>query len=285
MKRWIIAIFALFFGFASANATTTLKNLEASFDGKIGIYAINTGNQEIIARRANEPFPMQSTMKFIGVAALLKATDSHTLQETIYYQPEDLIFWHPITGKYLKQGMTLEALAEAAMTYSDNTATNLIIKKLGGLQAVTQFARTIGNKSFQLSHYEAELNSDPTHTDDTATPKDMAESLQKILLGDVLSRASREKLKLWMQNNTTSYQRMRAGTPVGWIVLDKTGSGDYGISNDIGILWSPFCKPIILAIYTVQNKPNAKGRDDIVATVTTMVLEQFAKMDACFKAM
>jgi beta-lactamase class A len=88
-----------------------------------------------------------------------------------------------------------------------------------------------------------------------------------------------------MRNNTTSYKRMRAGAPMGWVVADKTGGGDYGINNDIGILWSPTCKPIVLAIYTIQNKQDAKSRDDIMASITDIILDEFSKNDPCFKAL
>ena len=88
-----------------------------------------------------------------------------------------------------------------------------------------------------------------------------------------------------MTNNTVGYQRIRAGVPIGWTVADKTGSGSYGVANDIGILWSPLCKPIVLAIYTVQNKQDAQRRDDIVASTTSIVLNEFAKSDPCCKAL
>lgn len=91
------------------------------------------------------------------------------------------------------------------------------------------------------------------------------------------------QLVTWMRNNTVGYKRIRAGVPIGWVVADKTGSGD-NVANDIGILWSPACRPIILAIYTLLNKPDAKSRDEIVAATTSTVLAEFAKNDPCFKA-
>lgn len=261
----------------------TLQKLEKNFDGKIGVYAVDTTNNQIIAYRADERFPVQSTFKLIAVSALLKNSDKNTLQQKIHYKKEDLIFWHPVTGNYLNSGMTLKALSEAAMTYSDNTAANLILKKIGGPKLVTDFARSIGNETFNIKHYEPNLNSDPTNEDDTSTPKDMAISLQKLTLGDVLTQSQRRQLISWMRNNVTDYKRIRAGVPIGWAVSDKTGSGDYGIANDIGILSSPVCKPIVLAIYTVRNKQDAKSREDVVATVTSIVMEQFAKNNPCFK--
>jgi len=261
-----------------------LTTLETSFGGKIGVYAINTGNNEEIEHRGSEPFPVQSTMKLIAVSALLKQSsqNKNLLNENVRYTKNDLIYWHPITGQHLASGMTFEELSNATMSYSDNPAANIIIKKDGGPKSVTQFAHSIGNKSFNVSHYEGSLNSNPNTDMDNATPKDMAISLQKITLGNILTQPLKTKLVSWMKNNTTGDKRIRAGVPIGFTVADKTGSGDYGIANDIGVIWPPQCKPIVLAIYTVQNKPDAKKRDDIVASTTSIIINELAKNDACF---
>jgi beta-lactamase class A len=262
------------------------KNLEKVFDGKIGVYALNTGNNQIIAYREDERFPIQSTFKLMAVAALLKNTSHYKkqLQQKLFYNNEDLVFWHPVTGNNINNGMTLEELSEAAMSYSDNTAANLIIKKLGGPESITHFAHSLGNQTFNLKHYEPNLNSDPNISDDSATPKDMARSLQKLTLGNILSKPQKTALLTWMRNNTTSYKKMRAAAPIAWVVMDKTGSGN-GIANDIGIMWSPSCKPLVLAIYTFQNKSEAKSTDEVVASTTNIILEEFAKHDACFKSL
>lgn len=262
-----------------------LVRLEKSLHGKIGVYAIDTNNNQVVAYRSDEFFPIQSTCKLIVVSALLKQSNENKklLQERVDYKKSDLISWHPVTGKYINSGMTFEALSEATMVYSDNTAANLIIKKLGGPKFVTAFAHSIGNDSFNITHYEGNLNSNPKNHQDTATPKDMAISIQKLMLGNLLTPSQRTQLVTWMRNNTTGYKRIRAGVPMGWVVADKTGSGDYGIANDIGILWSPTCQPIVLVIYTVQNKQHAKRREDIVASVTNVLLDELAKHDCCFE--
>jgi beta-lactamase class A len=264
-----------------------LEDLENTFDAKIGVYAINTSNGEIIAHHGDERFPLQSTIKFMGVAALLKQsdTDSNLLQEIVRYSQNDLITWSPITRKNIAGGMTLEALSEAAISYSDNAAINLIMRRLSGPPAVAQFAHSVGNQTYNVEHYDGQLNSDPTSGVDTSTPRDMAMSVQRLSLGDGLTPSQQAQLIGWMRNNTVGYKRIRAGVPLGWVVADKTGSGDYGIANDIGVLWSPYCKPIILAIYTVQNQRDAKRREDIVASTTSIVLDQFAKQDHCFEAL
>lgn len=299
MKCLSLIITLIFFSFMNISAfantqqvksmqpQATLEKLETSFNGKIGVYAIDTNNNQIIAYRADERFPIQSTLKLIAVSALLQQSnnDRNLLKEKIHYTENDLISWHPITGKYVKSGMSLEELSAAAISYSDNPAINLIIKKLGGPKVITNFACSMGNNTFNLVHYEGNLNSNPKYQDDTSTPKDMAISVEKLTLGNILAKPLRVQLVTWMRNSTTSYKRIRAGVPIAWVVADKTGTGNYGIANDIGILWSPACKPIVLAIYTVRNQQDAKSRDDIVATTTEIILNEFAKNDPCFKAL
>lgn len=275
---------------ATSTGTRQLENeqladLEKKFDGKIGVYAIDSNNGEIVAHHADQRFPLQSTIKLMGVAALLRqasSTSNNTLQELTHYSDSDLMSWSPITRKNLSTGMTLEALAEAAISFSDNAAMNLIMTRLGGPAAVIRFARSLGNQTYNVTHYEGQLNSDPTDEVDTSTPKDMALSVQKLTLGDGLTSPQQAQLIGWLRNNTVGYKRIRAGVPIGWVVADKTGSGDYGVANDIGILWSPYCRPIILAIYTAQNHRDATRREDIIASATSTVLDRFAQQDHCF---
>lgn len=264
-----------------------LAALEASLDdGKIGVFAVNTANKQQIQYRASEHFPIQSTFKVMAVSATLKQSmaDKQLLQQKITYTKKDLVFWSPITEKHLVDGMTLYDLCSAAMMYSDNTATNLIMKQLGGPQAVTAFARSIGDNTFQINSWEPNLNSAPNDLRDTSTPIAMEKSLQKLTHGGVLDSPQREQLISWMKANTTGNALIRAGVPKGWIVADKTGSGnDYGISNDIGIIWPSNCAPIIIAIYSVHTKKEVftPSHTDLIASVTRTVMSEFAQTDKC----
>jgi len=262
-----------------------LTMLENSFGGRVGIYAINLANNQRIEYRAEERFPLESTFKVIEVSAILSKSmqNSHLLQQKIIYTKKDLVFWSPESEKHITDGMTISELCAATMMYSDNTAANLLMKKLGGPQAVTAYARSMGDKTFRIDGWEPKLNSNPLDLHDTSTPTAMGKSLQQSIFGNILGLSQREQLINWMKGNTTGETRIRAGVPKGWIVADKTGSGSYGISNDIGIIWPPKCSPIIVAIYTVHNKKDATGRDDIIASVTRLLLNEFAKKDQCIK--
>jgi beta-lactamase class A len=254
-----------------------LAQLESKYHVRLGIAAVNIDTNEAINYRADERFPIQSTFKLIGVSAVLyrSIADPSLLNQKIFYNKSEVVTWSPITGKNINNGMTILELSAAAMMYSDNTAINLLVKKLGGFNKVIQFARFIKNDSFRLDHFEPNMNSDPSRLEDTSTPNDMQFSLQKIIFSKILSVKQRELLVDWMKQNTTGDTKIRAGVPKGWVVADKTGSGSYGISNDLGIIWPPNRPPIILVIYSVQNDKNATHHDEILAVVTRLVCEAY----------
>jgi beta-lactamase class A len=289
--RIIAAIFFISIcvpAFASAqeiNSTSIQKKLaelEVSSGVRLGIAAINTANGAQIQYRAEERFPFCSTFKVMVVAAILKQSmaDKNLLQQKIMYTQKDVDSsqYTPITKNHVTDGMTISDLCAAAITQSDNTAMNLLLKKLGGPKAVTAFARSIGDNTFRLDREEPILNSAiPGDLRDTSTPAAMASSLQKLALGNVLGLSQREQLQTWLQGNTTGNAKIRAGVPKGWIVGDKTGSGDYGTTNDIGIIWPPQSSPIVIVIYVTQNTKDAAPRSDVIASATRIAMSAFAQ--------
>lgn len=288
----IVLFLGIFTSAIASNAPDAVQKkiaaLEASLDGRIGISAVNTGDGMHIEYHADERFPFCSTFKVMGVAAVLKQSMSEQdlLKQNIRYTQADVDAsgYAPITTKHISNGMTVSELCGAALMHSDNAAINLVVKKLGGLDSVNQFARSIGDNTFRLDRWEPELNSAiPGDLRDTSTPTAMGESLRKIVLGDVLAPAQRDQMQAWLKQNTTGDKRIRAGMPKGWIVGDKTGTcGHYGTTNDIAVIWPPKCAPIVLAIYLTQNKADAATRDDVLAAATRIVVEAFQKTDQCF---
>lgn len=263
-----------------------LAGLEASSGGRIGVYVINTANNKHLSYRANEPFPMGCTSKIIGVATILKQSvkNSSLLSLKIRYSREDLVHWSPITEKHLNQEMTIAELGEASICYSDNTAMNLLVKQMGGLEQMNQFAHSIGNASFrQDNDWPAEaFSGGKGDLKDSSTPKDMAKSLQTLAFTNALPKPQQKLLLSWLKANTTGNFRIRAGLPKDWVVGDKTGTGaHYGTSNDLAIIWPPHCAPIIMAIYYTHNNKTAIKRDDIVASTTRLLINELSKHEAC----
>lgn len=94
----------------------------------------------------------------------------------------------------------------------------------------------------------------------------------------VLGPTQRAQLQTWMKENTTGNTQIRAGVPMGWIIGDKTGSGDYGTTNDIGVIWPPNQKPIIVVVYLTQSKKTATDGHEVIAEATRLILNQLSPM-------
>lgn len=265
-----------------------LAKLESLYGGRLGIFALNTANNKTIQYRANERFAFCSTGKIMVVGAVLKKSEKNPdlLQKNITYTQKDIdkSTYAPITKQYLKDGMSVYSLCEATLDYSDNTAMNLLTNMMGGVSAIATYAKTINDNKFRLDRFEPELNSAiPGDVRDTTTPMAMGKSLQQLVLGNILDIKQRKILTSWLKNNTTGNSRIRAGVPNGWIVGDKTGTGDYGTTNDIGIIWPPKCAPIVIAIYYTQNKKDAKPKESVIASATHLLINDFAMNDKCIK--
>ncbi|TDR77881.1 class A beta-lactamase [Paludibacterium purpuratum] len=254
-----------------------LSQLERSTNGRLGVALIDTADNSRVGYRADERFPLCSTSKVMAAAALLKLSESQRglMQRDIAIERSDLVNYNPVTEKYVGGRMTLAALSAAAVQYSDNVAMNKLIEQLGGPQAVTRYSRTLGDRAFRLDRKEPGLNSAiPGDERDTTTPAAMAESLRKLTLGDALQAPQREQLVNWMKGSTTGAASIRAGLPASWAVGDKTGSGAYGTTNDIAVIWPTGRAPLILVTYFTQKAPKALARRDVLASAAHIVIQQ-----------
>ncbi|MDB5806285.1 MAG: beta-lactamase [Betaproteobacteria bacterium] len=251
-----------------------LKRVEKESGGRLGVMAVDTGSGTSVGYRAAERFPICSTFKLLAAGALLAQIDhgAAPLETRVRYTQKDVVDNSPVTALHVGDGMTLAALCEAAITRSDNTAGNLILKQIDGLPKFNAFARSLGDSVTRLDRYETELNTAiPGDLRDTTTPAAMAENLRKLVLTDVLSAPSRQALTQWLLDSKTSATRMRAGFPVHWRVGDKTGSGDYGSTNDLGIIWPPEQAPLLLSIYLTNTKATPERRNAAIAEVARLV--------------
>lgn len=260
------------------SSASRLKALEDASNGRLGVTAFNTADNAQLSYRADERFPFCSTFKLLLTSAILarSAHDDGLLARRITYTQGDLVNYSPVSEKHVADGMTVAELCAAALQYSDNSAANLLIRLLGGPSAVTAFARSIGDNEFRLDRMETELNTAiPGDLRDTTTPAAMARDLQRLALGDALGAAQRDQLQTWMRGNTTGDARIRAGVPRDWQVADKTGTGDYGTSNDIAVLWPPAKPPIVVVIYFTQREQDAKARNDVIASAAKIIAGRF----------
>ncbi|MFS2079640.1 class A beta-lactamase [Telluria sp. Tellsp131] len=255
---------------AAADATQALADLERRAGGRLGVAAWRRGGANVIAWRGDERFPFCSTAKVMVVGTVLTQASRTPglLDERLRYRKTDLVSWSPVTEQHVDDGMTIAGLCAAALKVSDNSACNFLLDRIGGPAAVTAFARRLGDTAFRLDRRETELNAAiPGDPRDTTTPRAMAQSLEALLLEEALAPDARRRLLDWMLANTTGKERIQAGFPADCRVADKTGTGAYGTTNDVGIVFPPQGQPVIVAVYYTGSKTDSKVVADAAAIV------------------
>jgi beta-lactamase class A len=240
------------------------SGLEAQFDARLGVYAVDTGTGRVVEQRADERFAFCSTFKALASGALLAR--GVPLDRRVTFTAADIISNSPVTSKHVADGMTLSELMDAAIRYSDNAAANMLLKELGGPAGLQRDLRALGDGMTSVDRIETDLSAAvPGDTRDTTTPQVIAADLQKYVLGDVLEPSDRDLLTGWLRNNKTGDTVIRAGVPAGWVVGDKTGTGGYGARNDIAVLWPPGRAPIVIAVMSSRSTKDATADDRLVA--------------------
>jgi beta-lactamase class A len=238
---------------APRSSARTLAEIEAKVGGRIGVFALDTGSGRQLAHRADERFAMCSTFKWVLAAAVLARVDRAqlSLDERVPYGSTDLLEYAPVAREHVAEGsLTVDVLARAAVTVSDNTAANLLLTKIDGPAGLTQFVRGAGDTVTRLDRNEISLNTnEPGDPRDTTSPRAMVGLMREVLCGDVLSSAGRERLLGWLRACETGKTRLRAGLPKDWIAGDKTGTGERGAVNDVAIASPPGRAPILIASY------------------------------------
>ncbi|KMQ75990.1 Beta-lactamase class A [Marinobacter subterrani] len=236
---------------------------------------MNCSTGAVASHRGDERFLFNSTGKLFIAAAVLAQVDrgDAALDLRLVVSESDLGGWTPITEKHLGEpGMTVAELCQAVVAWSDNAAANVLVRFVGGPEAVTAFLRSIGDDVTRLDRYEPELNEHDHEGDkrDTTTPLAMMKTLQRLLLGEALSPSSRHQLAAWMIEGKTGDARLRAGMPSSWLIGEKTGTNGVGNANDIGIAWPADRGAVVAVAYTFGPKASKEQRDDVIAMIGAM---------------
>jgi beta-lactamase class A len=254
----------------------TLAGIERTTQGRLGVAMLDTGSGLALGWRQDERFAMASTFKAVLAGWMLALVDQgkERLDNRLHYPQAEVLPHSPVSGPRAGDGggLTVGELCAATVSLSDNTAANVLLARHGGPAAFTAFVRSLGDTVTRLDRTEPALNEAAVgDLRDTTTPLAMQQTLQKLVLGDVLTPPSRAWLQRWLVETSTGDKRLRAGVP-GWNVGDKTGTGNAGTSNDIGVLWPPGGgAPVVVACYLTRSTAAPAQRDAAIAEVARAV--------------
>lgn len=217
----------------SPNFREKLRVIERKAVGRLGAYVLDTANGRSFGWRENERFAHASSFKLSLAAMVLALGERGKIDpgEMLHWTESDMMWVSPVTRANIATGLSMRELAQATLVTSDNTAANVLLRRLGGPETLTAFWRSTGDEISRLDMYEPELNVVPPGTTlNSTTPMAMGNTLARLMTGKVLSAESTATLREWMAQVRTGMDRIRAGFPDDWVAGDKTGTG---IGDDV----------------------------------------------------
>jgi len=235
-----------------------LSYLVANKSADVGIAAIDLKTGESISIRGDVPFPMASTVK-VGVAALYLAQVDHgrrSLDDTI-------------------SGVPVRSLMARMIIHSDNRATDILLKDLGGPTALHDWLKNNGVSGLRVDRTIAQLLGDRRDLwdrRDSATPHAMVDLLGRIYRAELIKPASRNYLLDLMSRCETGKNRMKALLP-GVPIEHKTGTLN-GLADDVGFITLPDGRRIAIAIFT----RGGSDRPRTIAEAARTIYDGFAKV-------
>lgn len=260
-----------------AMADIDLSGLETRNGGRLGFVALDTARGASVGWRAAERFVYCSTFKmYLAAATLVRIQDGReTADRLIPITRADMVNHAPVTEPAIGSSLSVDRLMQAVVEVSDNPAANLLLKANGGIAAMQDFYRSIGDDSTRVDRFEPEMNR-LDGDKDTIQPARSITNMQRLFLDPAspLTADSQARLLRWMFDSPTGADRLRAGVPTGWRVAHKTGTGGYGPTNDIGLLYPPTGGPVIVAAYYHATSASpAAANDAVIADATRLALK------------
>lgn len=302
---------------APAALIASVNELARGFDGKVGIAVRSIDRDWQVAANGDLPLPQQSVSKLWVAMAVLDARDQGrlTLDDPVTVTREDLTLFHqPIAAMVKGDGYktTVSELLQRALTQSDNTANDRLLRFVGGPDAVRDFVRRKQLGTIRFGPGERLLQSQtaglqwqsgfatgnsfiraraqlPIETrvkafdayiadpPDGAAPVAIAGALAKLKRGTLLSPSSTQYLISTMESSKTGRQRLRGAVPEGWSFGHKTGTGQDLAGrtagyNDVGILVAPDGRSYAIAVMIGDTPRPVAERQALMQSVVAAVV-------------
>ena len=245
---------------------------ERAKPGILGVGLINLESGQNWSWAGDRRFPMQSVFKAVLAAAALAEVDANrlSLAEIVTLTDKQLSPPHsPIADAWpARRDYTIEELLNAAVSDSDNTAADVLMKRIGGPGAVTAWLQAKRLDEIRIDRYERELQPDVygmasfraawkgakafdaaratvapsarmkamtaymVDPRDTATPRGMATFLSRLDAGEMISQPSTRRLLTLMAGLPGAADRLKAGLPPDARFAHKPGTSgtDQGLT-------------------------------------------------------
>ena len=267
-----------------------IADIAAVAKGRVGVCAILLETGETVAvLNPQDHFPMQSVYKLPISMAVMKLVDAGKigLDNKVRVTREDFIGRNahsPIRDKYPKGAeLTVTALLRFAISESDGTASDVLMKLGGGPGAVESYLVGLGITDLKIVDTEKAFVEDHSlQFRNWVTPEAAVALLRALHERQGLMESSQALLLKYMIESTPGAKRLKGLLPAGTIVAHKTGTsgtekGITAATNDIGIITLPQGRHLAIAVFVSDSSADEATREGVIARTAKAVWDVVAK--------
>ena len=264
-----------------------IERLLASKKADVGVAVRGIEDGYSLSVNGGTHYTMQSVFKFHIALVVLDLVDKgkFALDQKIHITKADLTpqLWSPIRDKYPEGNvdLTLAEILRSTIAESDNNGCDILLRLIGGPDAVNAYIHALGLQDFSVSFNEKAMQQKwERQFSNWSTPDASAALLTAFYKREFLKQESFDFLWKVMLETTTGENRIKGILPAGTPVAHKTGTSgkNKGITaaiNDIGIVTLPDGRHFAIAVFVANSKEDTSTNEEIIADIARLVWDRF----------
>ena len=255
---------------------TSITDTDRSLDGVMGVAIVDLTDNHQYLLHADDVYPQASSIKIAVLAELyrqsqqgkLKLTDSYTVNASDLVPDSDIM--GGLTPGVTK--LTLRDVATMMVAVSDNSATNVLIDRVG-MDNVNALMTSLGLKHTLLRRKMMDLKAAGEGRENVSTPKEMATLLEQIYHGKVLNKEMTDDFFKVLSTHKDSW--IPRYLPEGLKMANKPGALE-GVRNDSGVIFVEN-RPYIICVMTTYLRRESDG-EEAIARVSQAAYRMFDRL-------
>jgi beta-lactamase class A len=241
---------------------TSIGDVDRNLDGAMGVAILDLTDGHKYLLHANDVFAQASSIKICVLAELyrqaqqgkLKLTDLYTVNAADLVQDSDIM--GGLTPGVTK--ITLRDLATMMVAVSDNSATNVLIDRVG-MENVNAWLDSLGLTHTRLRRKMMDIKAATEGRENISTPAEMMALLETLYRGKVLNKEMTDDFFKVLATHKDSW--IPRDLPDDLKIADKPGALE-GVRNDSGVIFVNN-RPYVLCVMTTYLRRERDGEEAI----------------------